>query len=124
VAVCAVKWRCATLAVCALSCQRTVIAPSYSQVSGPEHDLHSGIDGGVGNEPLMDLMGVVSGLLDVRRLQWLLSFHSQRAATVLDAWLLMTQPSTGEVLVPEFYADLRPVKPAELALYDVRSGGL
>ena len=37
----------------------------YVQVLGSGHDLHSGVDGGVGNEPLMDLMAVVSGLLEV-----------------------------------------------------------
>ena len=34
------------------------------QVSGPVHDLHAGVDGGVGNEPLMDVMAVLSGLVN------------------------------------------------------------
>jgi hypothetical protein len=38
----------------------------HVQVSGPVSDLHAGVDGGVGNEPLMDLMGVLAALLDVR----------------------------------------------------------
>ncbi len=64
----------------------------WEQVSGPPHDLHAGVDGGVGNEPLMDLMAVTSQLLN---------------------------PDDGSIAIPGFYRDVRPLLPKEVQLYEV-----
>eukprot|EP01134_Creolimax_fragrantissima_P007853 CFRG7853T1 len=59
-------------------------------IDGPSHDLHSGMDGGVVAEPLVDLTAVLASLVDAR----------------------------GMVLAPGFYDKVRDVSPAEFALYD------
>lgn len=60
-------------------------------VEGASSDLHSGVDGGVVQEPMHDLVALVSTL---------------------------TEPSTGHVRVEGFYRDVRPLGPEERALYD------
>lgn len=83
------------------------------QVTGPSHDLHSGVDGGVGNEPLMDLMGVVASLLDVCSdvYVWCGVYVTHGESAL--------QPKTGQVLVPGFYDDVLPISDKEAALYEV-----
>lgn len=53
-------------------------------------DLHSGVDGGIGREPLMDLTKLLSKLTD----------------------------DSGKVNIPEFYEPVRPITEAEEALYE------
>lgn len=60
-------------------------------VEGASTDLHSGVDGGVVQEPMHDLVALMSTL---------------------------TEPSTGHVRVEGFYRDVRPLGPEERALYD------
>ena len=64
-------------------------------MSGPPHDLHAGVDGGVGNEPLMDLMAVTSQLLNA---------------------------DDGSIAIPGFYRNVRPLLPKEVQLYEVWDG--
>eukprot|EP00123_Amoebidium_parasiticum_P016955 comp23657_c0_seq1/m.40423 comp23657_c0_seq1/g.40423 ORF comp23657_c0_seq1/g.40423 comp23657_c0_seq1/m.40423 type:complete len:1229 (-) comp23657_c0_seq1:226-3912(-) len=59
-------------------------------VSGPKQNLHSGVDGGAVIEPISDLMGVLSSLVDVR----------------------------GMVMIPGFYDKVRPLSDEEKELYD------
>ena len=59
-------------------------------VAGPQRSNHSGVEGGAFREPMVDLL--------------------QLLATVTD-------PTTGRVLVPEFYEQVRPVSEEERALY-------
>lgn len=66
-----------------------------TQVSGPPHDLHAGVDGGVGNEPLMDLMAITSQLLN---------------------------SDDGSIAIPGFYRNVRPLLPKEVQLYEVNGG--
>jgi Cys-Gly metallodipeptidase DUG1 len=54
-------------------------------VSGPTTNLHSGVDGGVINEPMMDLMTILSAIVD----------------------------SDGKVTIESFYDDVAPVTPEE-----------
>lgn len=60
-------------------------------VTGPKKSNHSGVDGGVYREPMMDLMHVMSSIQD---------------------------PVTGRVLVDKFYDDVRPVTDEERVLYE------
>ncbi|KAI9144806.1 hypothetical protein BKA69DRAFT_1025508 [Paraphysoderma sedebokerense] len=69
--------------------QRGVIHASV-EVSGPEQDLHSGVDGGTVSEPLLDLIKILAGLLD----------------------------SQQKVLIPGFLDDVRPLTAAESKQYD------
>lgn len=60
-------------------------------VSGPKHSTHSGVDGGVFREPMMDLMQIIAS---------------------------MTDPKTGRVAIPGFYDDVRPLTAEEMLLYE------
>ncbi|KAK9477873.1 hypothetical protein V1514DRAFT_282087 [Lipomyces japonicus] len=60
------------------------------QVRSDRPDLHSGVDGGIDREPLMDLTKLIAKLSD----------------------------DSGKVQVPSFYDPVRPVTDAELALYE------
>jgi acetylornithine deacetylase/succinyl-diaminopimelate desuccinylase-like protein len=69
---------------------RGVICYSVT-VSGPLKSNHSGVDGGVFREPMIDLLQLLSCICD---------------------------PATGRVRVPGFYEQVRAVSSEERALYD------
>jgi acetylornithine deacetylase/succinyl-diaminopimelate desuccinylase-like protein len=58
-------------------------------VSGPKRHIHSGVDGGVIREPMIDLIHLLSGLVDC----------------------------TGHVTIPGFYDNVREISPAEEEFY-------
>ena len=60
------------------------------EVEGAATDLHSGLDGGLTHEPLVDLCDLLSSL---------------------------SEPTTGRIAVPGIYADVSPLSPEELQLY-------
>ena len=74
---------------CLLFGMRGVVHMEVS-VRGANRDLHSGINGGILHEPMVDLVHVLSSLVE----------------------------SNGRVLVPGFYDDVRPVSDAEKEIYD------
>ncbi|KAF0686080.1 Aste57867_22045 [Aphanomyces stellatus] len=60
------------------------------QVDGPAVDVHAGVDGGAIRQPMLDLVALLSRVLD---------------------------PHTGRFTHPSFYADVRPVTADERALF-------
>jgi len=59
------------------------------EIAGPTHDLHSGVHGGAFHEPMVDMIHVLSTLVDAE----------------------------GHVLVDGFYDEVAPLTPQERSLY-------
>ena len=85
-------------------------------VSGPVRDLHSGVDGGVVREPLVDLAAVVASLTEAKT--GACARHGPDCALAVPPLRAHTRPRPpGRVAVPSFYDNVAPPSSSELALY-------